>query len=122
MSCMSCAARTASFDAWHRYILGSAHGSGTQFSIENPADKGLGDELHVDDRHGPLWLVPIIRLLAVTAAAAQVTFAQCMFGAVFHKYTTFMYTTDFQSALGSLAGLRCTHPGPTWYPLTCRRH
>ena len=98
------------------YILGAAHGTGTQFIIENPADRGLGDELHVDDRHGPLWLVPIIRLLAVTAAAAQVTFAQCMFGAAFQKYTTFMYTPGFQSALGSLAGLRCTHPRGTHRP------
>ena len=98
------------------YILGAAHGTGTQFIIENPADRGLGDELHVDDRHGPLWLVPIIRLLAVTAAAAQVTFAQCMFGAAFQKYTTFMYTPGFQSALASLSGLRCTHPRGTHRP------
>ena len=63
-----------------------------------------------------MWLVPIIRLLAVTAASAQVTFAQCMFGAAFQKYTTFMYTPGFQSALGSLAGLRCTHPRGTHRP------
>ena len=98
------------------YILGAAHGTGTHFIVENPADRGLGDELHVDDRHGPLWLVPIIRLLAVTAAAAQVTFAQCMFGAAFQKYTTFMYTPGFQSALAPLSGLRCTHPRGTHRP------
>ena len=98
------------------YILGAAHSTGTQFIVENPADRGLGDELHVDDRHGPLWLVPIIRLLAVSAATAQVTFAQCMFGAAFQKYTTFMHTPGFQSALGPLAGLRCTHPRGTHRP------
>ena len=99
------------------YIIGSAHGTGTQFIIENPADRGLGDELHVDDRHGPMWLLPIIRLLAIAAATAQVTFAQCMFGAAFQKYTTFMYTPGFQSALGSLSGLRCTHPRGSHRPV-----
>ena len=64
-----------------------------------------------------MWLLPIIRLLAVTAATAQVTFAQCMFGAAFQKYTTFMFTPGFQSALGSLAGLRCTHPRGSHRPV-----
>jgi len=94
------------------YILGAAAQCGTQFIIENPADRGdpSDDTLFIDERHGPLWLFPVIRLLAESASATLATFAQCMFGADTEKYTTFMYTPGFDAYLGPINGLRCNHP------------
>ena len=94
------------------YILGAAAQCGTQFIIENPADRGdpSDDTLFIDERHGPIWHFPVIRLLADSASATLATFAQCMFGADTQKYTTFMYTPGFDTSLSPINGLRCNHP------------
>ena len=87
-------ARTAS-------LLFVAHRAGTDFVIENPADRGdVGDHrLFMHGDHGPLWLMPEILALKHKASTKQVTFAQCAFNAPWQKYTTFMYTAGLDEWL-----------------------
>ena len=41
--------------------------------------------------------------------AQQLDLAQCMFGAPYQKYTTFMYSPGISRHLDPLDGIRCTH-------------
>ena len=92
-------------------LLLLAHRAGTQFIIENPADRGDLTEpklfLHRD--HGPLWLMPAMLHLADKVSAKFVTFAMCAFGAEWQKETTLMYTAGLDAWLDSLRERTCEH-------------
>ena len=88
-----------------------AHRAGTEFMIENPADRGdaTRPELFVNENHGPLWLVDSVCALAKMASTSTVTFAMCAFGAPWQKMTTLMYTPGMSAWLDPLRERRCTH-------------
>ena len=48
--------------------------------------------------------------LKASISGKTVTFAQCMFGADWQKYTTFLYSAGFDEQLAPLQALLCTHP------------
>ena len=88
-----------------------AHRAGTEFVIENPADRGdaTRPDLFVNENHGPLWLVDSVCALAKMASTSTVTFAMCAFGAPWQKMTTLMYTAGMSAWLDPLRERRCTH-------------
>ena len=88
-----------------------AHRAGTEFVIENPADRGdaTRPDLFVNENHGPLWLVDSVCALAKMASTSTVTFAMCAFGAPWQKMTTLMYTAGMSAWLDPLHERRCTH-------------
>ena len=92
-------------------LLMLAHRAGTEFIIENPADRGDLTEpsLFIDAAHGPLWLMAAVCALSRHASTKVVTFAMCEFGAPWQKYTTLMYTAGLSSWLDVLRERRCTH-------------
>ena len=92
-------------------LLLLAHRVGTQFIIENPADRGdvSVPDLFINEEHGPLWLVKAVIALSKHTAARVVTFPMCSFGARWQKYTTLMYTAGFDSWLDVLSGRKCDH-------------
>ena len=92
-------------------LLHVAHGAGTEFIIENPSDRGDKSEpgLFIDERHGPIWLMPDIQTLKKACGCSTATFSQCNFGAPSQKYTTFMFTPSLLPFLSHLDTLRCTH-------------
>ena len=51
--------------------------------------------------------------LKSSISGKTVTFAQCMFGADWQKYTTFMYSAGFDEQLAPLHALLYTHPDGT---------
>ena len=51
--------------------------------------------------------------LKSSISGKTVTFAQCMFGADWQKYTTFLYSSGFDEQLAPLQALLCTHPDGT---------
>ena len=64
-------------------LLLLAHRAGTEFIIENPADRGdlTKPDLFINAEHGPLWLLPVACALVRQTSAKMVTFAMCAFGA-----------------------------------------
>ena len=92
-------------------LLLLAHRVGTQFIIENPADRGNLDEpkLFLNAEHGPLWLFPAVLALAHRTSAKLVTFAMCAFGAPWQKATTLMYTAGYDAWLDVLISRTCEH-------------
>ena len=56
-------------------LLLLAHRVGTQFIIENPADRGdvSVPDLFINEEHGPLWLVKAVIALSTHTAARVVT-------------------------------------------------
>jgi hypothetical protein len=92
-------------------LLAVAHENGVEFIVENPADRGDQSEpslyLHAD--HGSLWVFPLMLSFIKRTGARTCTFAQCMFGAPFQKYTTLMYSTGLSPLLDPLDKWRCTH-------------
>ena len=92
-------------------LLLLAHRAGTQFIIENPADRGdlTEPKLYLHRDHGPLWLMPAILHLADKVSAKSVTFAMCAFGAEWQKETTLMYTAGLDAWLDSLRERTCEH-------------
>ena len=92
-------------------LLNDAHEAGTEFAVENPSDRSTRGQkqvfLHED--HGSLWRYPNFRQLVRSTDACLCTFAQCMFGAEFQKYTTLAYSKGLSPLLVSLDRLRCTH-------------
>ena len=92
-------------------LLMLAHHAGTEFLIENPADRGDPTEqsLFINAAHGPLWLVAAVCALSRHASTKVVTFAMCAFGAPWQKYTTLMYTAGLSSWLDVLHERRCEH-------------
>ena len=92
-------------------LLLLAHRAGTEFIIENPADRGdvSKPELFINAMHGPLWLVAAICALTKQTSARAVTFAMCAFGAPWQKYTTLLYSAGFSSWLDVLRERTCEH-------------
>ena len=64
--------------------------------------------MHAD--HSSLWQMPEMIELKASISGKTVTFAQCMFGADWQKYTTFLYSAGFDEQLAPLQALLCTHP------------
>ena len=92
-------------------LLWAAVAAGTEFIIEQPADRGDRSMPHtfLFADHAPLWLYPAIVELREDAECRLCTFAQCMLGSEFQKYTTFMYTPGLATWLDPWSALRCTH-------------
>ena len=92
-------------------LLLLAHHAGTQFIVENPADRGdlTKPKLYLHRDHGPLWLMPAMLHLADKTSAKFVTFAMCAFGAEWQKETTLMYTAGLDAWLDSLHERTCEH-------------
>jgi hypothetical protein len=68
-------------------LLMLAHRAGTEFIVENPADRGdlIKPELFINALHGPLWLMAAVCALSKHTSAKMVTFAMCAFGAPWQK-------------------------------------
>ena len=92
-------------------LLSAAHAVGTEFILENPADRGNRAEpsLFITEEHGPIWELPELQTLATQCGAATCTFAQCRFSADHQKYTTLMYTAGLAPILHGWDTLRCNH-------------
>ena len=90
----------------------AAHGSGTAWALENPADRGLNTSVAWWRRyadHAPLWLMEdIARVLRATGASLR-TFAQCAFQAKVQKYTTIAHSTSMDAWLHDLDARGCDH-------------
>ena len=87
-------------------LLTAAHLVGTQWILENPADRGDPDLSHLwlHEDHGPLWLMPEIRALRRACGASMATFPMCAFSAPWQKYTSLMYSA-VSSKVGSLPSI-----------------
>ena len=92
-------------------ILRAAHGAGSEFGIESPADHGDTDQLDlfVDADHAPLWVVPEIIALKTDTECTTITFPQYSLGAPWRKDTTIMCTPALGFLLTDLGLLKCTH-------------
>ena len=92
-------------------LLLLAHRAGTEFIIENPADRGdvAKPKLFINAEHGPLWLLPVTCALARQTSAKMVTFAMWAFGAPWQKSTTLMYTAGLDAWLDVLVDRGCEH-------------
>ena len=81
---------------------------GTQFLVENPADRG--DTAHprrsLDPDHSPLWMMPEM-LALIKQGEKEATFPMCAFGAPWQNYTTFVYSAGFDGWLDTLNDLKC---------------
>ena len=97
------------------YILGAACAAGSEVIVENPPYRGdpAQDHLFMHADHSALWQMPIIQQLRSSVKGKTVTFAQCMFGAEWQKYTTFLYSPGFEQQLAPLHELLCSHPAGT---------
>ena len=91
-------------------LLTAGFAVGTQFIVENPADRG--DPAHprrfLDMEHSPLWLMPEVITL-IKLAAKMVTFPMCSFHSEWQKYTTLLYSSGFDEWLNPLEQLKCEH-------------
>ena len=95
-------------------LLTAAYRAGTEFILENPADRGDEKQtlLYQVAEHGPIWLDPHVEALRRSCSAESVTFAQCMFGADVQKYTTLLFTAGLAPMLRPLHQMVCSHsPG-----------
>ena len=92
-------------------ILHAAVESGSEFAMENPADRGNVQNLEtfINAEHAPIWLMPDIMRLSKFASCRYATFPLCAFGVDYEKPTTFMYTPGLAKHLQDLGDLRCTH-------------
>ena len=99
-------------------LLHCASLAGSEWILENPADRGDSSMPHLfeERRHGPLWLMPEILALARKHSTQLCTFPMCSVGSDFQKYTTLMYTSGFASMLTPLNARRCDHPPGTHSP------
>ena len=73
-------------------------GSGTQFALESPVDRGdpTYPRHFLNAQHAPLWVLPTILGLAKATGARSAHFAQCHFGANVQKRTTIMYSAGLE--------------------------
>ena len=94
-------------------IIRAVADNGGSFLIENPCDRGCPENsLTYDPKfadHGPLWLMPEIKLLETRYKSRYITFAACMLGAAYQKYTTLMISPDLYDSLSFLSNLICNH-------------
>ena len=89
-----------------------AHSNGS-FILESPADRGNPKcPITYDPElasHGSLWVMPIVLLLAKETNSVTITFAQCMYGSPWQKYTSIMITPDLLPALQHMSTMCCNH-------------
>ena len=92
-------------------LLKAAAEVGTEFAIENPADRGdpARPDLFMHPEHAPLWLMPEMKELSSFASCRTSTFPMCAFGAPYLKHTTFMYSPGLAHDMQDLDTLRCIH-------------
>ena len=93
-------------------LLTAAADAGTEFIVENPADRGdmRNERAFLTAEHCPVWLYPAMVKLRGHASCELSTFHQCAFGAPFQKATTLMFTQGMAPYLGPWqAELQCTH-------------
>ena len=92
-------------------ILTAGHLVGTQWILENPADRGdpANHRLFLHEGHGPMWLMPELCALRKCCSASMVTFPMCAFSAPWQKYTSLMFSAGFDTWLLPLDKLRCEH-------------
>jgi len=92
-------------------MLEAAHKVGTEFVVEQPADRGDPSSPHtfLFADHSPLWLYPAIQSLQQRTGGSTCTFAQCTLGADYQKYTTLLYSPRLQPWLSRWDDRRCTH-------------
>ena len=95
-------------------LLTAAYRAGTEFALENPADRGDPTKpwiFHFPE-HGPIWLDPGMEKLAAACCTETATFAMCMFGAETQKYSTLWFTSGLSPTLRKLNAMLCSHtPG-----------
>ena len=87
-------------------LLLLAHRAGTHFIVEGLADRGdlAAPSRFLNERHGPLWLTPAMCALRTHTSAKQVSFVQSAFGANAFRQSTLLFTSAFDTTLGSLDG------------------
>ena len=92
-------------------LLTAAYEAGTEFAIENPADRGdpAHPELFIHPEHAPLWIMPEMLALQKLASCRRSTFPMCAFGAPFLKYTSILYTPGLAHDMQDLDLLKCVH-------------
>ena len=63
---------------------------GTQYVIENPADRGDSSvpHIYIHAKHGPMWLLSEMLTLVSKYGGKLVTFSMCAFGASWQKHTS----------------------------------
>ena len=90
-------------------LLRAAAEVGTEFAIENPADRGdpTRPELFMHPEHAPLWLMPQVKELSQFASCRDATFPMCAFGAPYLKHTTFLFTPGLEHDFQDLDNMRC---------------
>ena len=95
------------------------HASGGAVLFENPADRGCPDSHDSVVRqlseakfanHCPLWVMPEMVAAKRDLNLQEVTFAQCMLGGSFQKWTTLYYSPSLSPVLDALQTCLCTHP------------
>ena len=103
--------RALRHNVWRAALLAAAHTVGTQWALENPADRGdpAAHRLWLTDEHGPIWLMPEIVTLMKVCGAETGTFPMCAFGSSWQKFTTLAFTGGFAEWLRPLNRLTCTH-------------
>jgi len=91
-------------------ILMAAFTAGTQFIVENPADRGDSafPRRYLDAEHGPLWEMPEIQALRKLSSKLA-TFPMCAFNAPWQKYTSLLYSSGYDEWLDPLDRLECNH-------------
>ena len=94
-------------------LLQTAYFAGTEFFLENPADRGSTDpqdkHLFIDSRHAPMWLMPGVRRLQEVTDAELITFSQCLLGSIYQKYTSVLCSPEMAYQLRHWNALRCPH-------------
>ena len=92
-------------------LLLAGWGVGTQFIIENPADRGdrAITRNFMNERHAPLWHMPDLKPLTVASGARLTTFPQCAFGSPYQKQTSLLFSPAFDGWLAALSSLKCVH-------------
>ena len=93
-----------------RLLMAAAEG-GSEFILENPADRGdPGVKYYfLNERHAPLWEMPEIKVLQDKTNAQQISFPMCELGHQSQKLTTLMCTPGVARHLAHLRKLECSH-------------
>ena len=94
-------------------ILDAVASSNGSWCCENPACRSdpnnkITYQESLSD-HGSLWQFPDMIALQKKHDARTATFAQCMLGSKWQKYTTIMFSRDLLPGLGPLNRLCCNH-------------
>ena len=94
-------------------IIEAVADSGGSFVIENPACRSDPSNpityMPQLSKHGSLWQMPEIKRIETKYAAETVTFAMCMLGSPWQKYTSLLFSPDLAPSLSYLSKLCCSH-------------